>query len=394
MLIYIIIIIGLFFTAFYEIIFNISPTTKKKIFWSWVICLILFKGLRWDTGTDWSQYHSVFYESWWNNIFTFWRYGINTSYLEPGYVFLNTLIRTFLPHYTFFLLITNAFILYVFAKSIYNNLPQYQLVGLAILTVSTELFPVRQTLTFAILCYSMKYVLNGNLWKYLLCCLICFTIHRSSLLFVPFYFIFRTEFKFWRSILIYIVVIICSELMYRLFDLFNTSSLLILLTGGITETYNASQLALMNQEEYERSSVFITYTNSLIQMSLFSYTLKYMKQHLDLDDKHIILMNLVLNAYLTLICFNAIGMNPGFDSIYRMANALWVAYPFCIVFTIYVFIKKKLKLIALAIFILSFYIKYNTMPFMRPKSETYYLFVPYKSFLDQNQPIRSGYWYY
>ena len=180
----------------------------------------------------------------------------------------------------------------------------------------------------------------------------------------------------------------------RLFDLFNTSSLLILLTGGITETYNASQLALMNQEEYERSSVFITYTNSLIQMSLFSYTLKYMKQHLDLDDKHIILMNLVLNAYLTLICFNAIGMNPGFDSIYRMANALWVAYPFCIVFTIYVFIKKKLKLIALAIFILSFYIKYNTMPFMRPKSETYYLFVPYKSFLDQNQPIRSGYWYY
>ena len=283
MAIYNIILFGLFLTAICEILFCIESKRKRNIFSFWVVILILFKGLRWDTGTDWSQYYSVFNDADWNNIFSFWRYGIYSSYLEPGYVFINVIIKTFFPYYTFFLLITNIFILYAYTKIIWKYLPNYQLVALAILAVSTELFPVRQTLTFAILCLSFEYILNRDFKKYLLCCIVCFAIHRSSLLFVPLYWVLNFNFKLKQSIVIYICTIISINFMYKLFDLFNSSDLLISLTGGITQTYNATNENYQSeQDEYNFSSALISYINALVQLSFFAYTNNQLKKSLHL----------------------------------------------------------------------------------------------------------------
>lgn len=71
-----------------------------KVFWGVIALIVLFKGLRWDTGTDFPQYLACFENVTWSNFYHFERYGFGTQLLEPGYTFLNVLIKTVFFDYT------------------------------------------------------------------------------------------------------------------------------------------------------------------------------------------------------------------------------------------------------------------------------------------------------
>ena len=164
-MIYYILFISLFLTSLLDFT-KINKSLKNKLFIFWIIIFILFKGLRWDTGTDFNQFYACFKYSDWNNIFSFWRYGPDTTRMEFGYMFLNVLIKMIYPNYTFFLLITNAFILYSFGYLIKKYVPNQSLIALSIMIVSTEIFPVRQTLVTAILCYCIVFIQKKQLKYY------------------------------------------------------------------------------------------------------------------------------------------------------------------------------------------------------------------------------------
>lgn len=50
---------------------------------------------------------------------------------------------------------------------------------------------VRQSITIAIFIYSIRFIINGNFQRYLVCILIGFLIHKSMLICLPFYYFFR-----------------------------------------------------------------------------------------------------------------------------------------------------------------------------------------------------------
>lgn len=386
-MIYIILFTGLFITGLLDLTTHFKAKQKYLLFWFWIIIFILLKGLRWDTGTDWAQYYTCFEKSNWNNIFSYYRYGHGTTLMEFGYVFLNALVRTLFGHYTFFLLITNALILIMYGKVIYNFIPKYQLATLAIAMVSIELFPVRQTLTFSILCYALNYIIKKEFWKYLLCILICFTIHRISLVYIIFYFIFNIKFNYKRNILIYLSIIFLSELFYAAFDIMKGSLIIQLATGGLLNTYDATSETMKNMTEETNNT--IVYLSSILQLSLYSYC-----YHIIKDENIKLHFNLALNMYFICLCLNNIGLIPGFDSIFRLSNALAISYPLCIGFSFYSILKKPQlpTILIVGLFTATFYIKLKTQLIMHPESPDYKIVMPYKSFLQQDEYNRTGKW--
>ena len=85
-----------------------------------IIILILFIGLRWETGTDWLAYFKVFYTSPSSSEYDAVVFGI-----DQGYLLLNQLVYRFTSDYSYFLLLDAALALgavyYFIEKS--TNLP-------------------------------------------------------------------------------------------------------------------------------------------------------------------------------------------------------------------------------------------------------------------------------
>ncbi|MCQ2052885.1 MAG: EpsG family protein [archaeon] len=387
MLIYLILFGGIFGCALVDFVRPFNEKSRKELVVIWCVIFVLFKGLRWDTGSDWGQYYTCFEESSWSNIFSYWRYGYGSEKMEFGYVFINVLIKTILPHYSVFLIVTNAFIMYCVAKIILKYVPQRALVGLLMAMVSLELFPVRQSLAIAFFIYSIPYILDGKLKQFLLLMLLSFTLHRASILQIPFYWILRSNFSYKRNIIIYLFVILIPNVFYDVFSVLQNSFLNTLLGNGLRR-YNAVDVRFLMEFEGTQTSL-AGYINSILQLSLFSFVLS--KQQRSLSDRDTKPMNLCLNMYFVFLCLVSIASHPGFDSLYRIANVFIFGYALSVCYCVYYFKGKKHHLIAIALLMGMFAIKYNSLPIHENLNG---LFVPYKSFLSQDYATRSPIWFY
>lgn len=390
MVIYLFIFSLFFFIAFIDICCPIKESQSKILFRGLIVLLVFFKGLRWDTGSDWSQYYVTFENSSWGNIFSYARYGKGSTLMEPGYMFLNILIKTLFGYYTFFLLITNAIILYIYGKTIERFVPEYKLATLALLVVSTELFPVRTSLAFAVFCFSFKYILDNKFWKYAICIAICFFIHRSTSVLIILYPVLKSKFNYIRSIVIYIILIFASQILYNIFDYAHNIDILNILTGGLMDTYDASNenLQIFQESGEGTNNNLLTYISSIAQLTTFYFCCK-LSGFNEVYSKY---FNLSLNVYFVSLCIAVIGRIPGFGSLLRYVWAFSIGYSLCIGLSICVLKRKKYLLVGLIMFCLTFFIKFKTEPFIQLESDGIEFFLPYKSFLQQDEPIRSGSW--
>jgi hypothetical protein len=146
----------------------------------------LFRGLRWEVGTDWYSYYNMFLDVNWDDIFSFDR-GFGT--LESGYVFINLIIKSIGGNYTLFLLITNLFILITYAKFALTNskTPVYVFV---LIMFSTQFFPVRIGIAVAFILYGLCHFSRKNYIKIAICTSLAISIHFSAIVFIPVYFLF------------------------------------------------------------------------------------------------------------------------------------------------------------------------------------------------------------
>lgn len=381
-MIYYILFIGLFLSSLFDFT-KVNTKFKYNLFIFWLIIFILFKGLRWDTGTDFPQFYNCFKYSEWNNIFSFWRYGPDTTKMEFGYVFINILIKTICPYYTFFLIVTNAFILGSFAYLIRKYTPKYSLIALSIMIVSTEIFPVRQTLVTAILCYSIMFIQKRQLKYYIISIIICFCIHRSSLILLPLYWICRYKGSLKFYILIYLGLIFTRVILTNILSELLNTSVLSIISAGLTDTY------MVNDEEISSYSIS-TILNSLFHILLFMFTYnKYTKQ----DDRN--RYTICINFFFIYLSFNVLGSIPGLTMLYRISNNFIITYPICIAYSINA-IKKYDVFIVLALYTVSWGIKLKSNPCIN-KDNPYYssCYQPYYSIFDKNlnkELIRSENW--
>lgn len=158
------------------------PISNKKanaVMLFLIVVFTLFRGLRWDTGTDWESYLELFERASFSNIFSFDRYGNGSEFMEPGIVFINALFNTIFP-YTVYLLATNAFILWGYKRTVSYFLPKRRVFAFCFLIISVAFFPVRQEIANVIIMLSLPALLDKKYKQFILLSILAVLIHKTA----------------------------------------------------------------------------------------------------------------------------------------------------------------------------------------------------------------------
>lgn len=173
--------------------------SKKYMIWLSAILLILQSGLRnVAVGPDTYAYYLKFEESLsdtWMDVFSnFFTVYVEKEGKDAGYYLIQKLFTTFVPNFQSFL----VFIASVFFIAFFTFVDKYTSTKLEVflavfvyLSLFYEFYSVtgcRQVLATAFCLFSIKYIRERKPIPFFLLMLIAFSIHRSSLVFVPFYF--------------------------------------------------------------------------------------------------------------------------------------------------------------------------------------------------------------
>ena len=272
--------------------------------------MTLFQGLRWNTGADWYQFYWYFDNASWN-ILSYLRMG-GGRLLEPGYVLLNIVIKTIYNSYTLFLLITCAFVncTYVFwiKKLIRKNLTFV----FAIVLLNAPYFPVRQQLAATIFLWGVQFIYNRELKKYLVVVAIATTIHYSSIILIPFYWINKNV-KWWVLTLIYVSCPIITTYLPFIFKPFQ--ELLNVFAGSGSSLLFNQYIEGANMAHAKISSDDSNLSiYSLVTICMFGY-LK--DNFLKLESRGY--ASIFLNIYVIGVIGLLIGGIPGFNEFRRLS---------------------------------------------------------------------------
>lgn len=216
--IYVIIHVLVFLSLIFEI--NSSVKTKQNVIKLWCIFFTFFGGLRWGIGNDWLQYYEHFHRAEWDNIFNYDRYGNGRELLEPGFVFLNILVKTIFGKYYFFNLLVTGFIqfsYYRFSTFVYPKRPL--LVYAFLMNMASNYFAVRAGLCFGIILWAYMYMQRNDLKRYLITLFIAFFIHNQCIVLLPLYWLNKVKLNFYFATLLYIIVAFLSIKFQQIFTM-------------------------------------------------------------------------------------------------------------------------------------------------------------------------------
>lgn len=291
--------------------------TKRNAIFFIIILFTLFRGLRWNNGTDWPAYLEVFNRASLHNIFSYDRYGEGSTMMEPGYMLLNYIIKLF-GNYTLFLILTNAAILTNYYCFIKKMRASYPIITYALLLVSVDFFPVRQDLAIGIYLWAFYIMLNKDdikhpFVKYALLCIIGALFHKSCLILIPLYFILHYN----RNLVILTVCVFVSvvplangilQILSRHTDIINIS----------LSSMSAMEIINNHIEEFEISIV-----SQLYFFFWFTIFWLYKKRiaHPYFQEN--------LNGYVMTYIFIQLFYNPILIGFSRLAQYFFIFFPLC-----------------------------------------------------------------
>ena len=176
----------------------VSNRKSKKIINFIVIMLLIFiSGTRYRMGGS----DVLVYENVYNGapnvgvvlqyIFTGVNKGVNTNY-ETGFILICSIIKGMgFSYFGFILLFAILFYLLMYnglKEFVSDWAPFWALFMYKIMFYNTFI-SIRQGITMAIFCFSLKYIRDKKVLKYFIFCLIAFFIHRGAIILFPLYFV-------------------------------------------------------------------------------------------------------------------------------------------------------------------------------------------------------------
>ena len=180
-----------------------SNKTKKAVFCALVtVNWTLISGLRsLEVGADTLSYRNRFYHTLntpWRDVFAnFYQVYINDEGKDAGYTLFEKIVQIFVRDYQGYLVVVAAIFFICLGIWIYKNskLPCFSyLIFSAFLFGFYAVTGTRQTVATALVVFIGSELIRKNkFWKFLILCLVAFTIHKSSIVFIPFYFIAKKE---------------------------------------------------------------------------------------------------------------------------------------------------------------------------------------------------------
>lgn len=272
---------------------NSSRKSQNVMGWMVLVAVCLFQGLRWRTGTDWIPYYDVF-------IYANSRDPI--SNMEPGYLVLNKLIKSFTSNYSVFLLITCFLRLWLFARAA-KYFGVSNIAAILLVCFSAAIFPVRIHLAVAIYFNAYKYIVEKNFVKYLFVVFLAASVHMSALFALPFYLLSLKSFSYRTLIIVYIGACFLGYAVEPILESVNNFVMLGLFDSSEFAVEKISG-NLEGTMEYGRS--FVSVVMSLINGAFFVSLFCFIRQKYFREDKK---YDVLLFLYVFGLAFNRLFIN-------------------------------------------------------------------------------------
>ncbi len=192
----------------------IQPTQQKRKVFCWLssVSWILISGLRsWSVGADTLKYAEHFDRagsvSWADAFTSFYRGYLqgytpedaveNFWYKDPGYLLFQKIAHILTDDYQVYLIIIAVIFFSAMGRFVYKNSedPCFSYILFSVLFYSFyAVTGHRQTLATALIVFvGYELIKERKLWKFILITLVAFLLHKSVLLFAPFYFLSRIK---------------------------------------------------------------------------------------------------------------------------------------------------------------------------------------------------------
>lgn len=267
-------------SSIYE--FNQSKYVSRTWFYSIIVIMWLTAGLAYAISPDWIPYWNAF-EGASSTSFIDLPYLAERIDMELGYLMLNKVISSFGFGYASFLLIFVAISLYLKSSTIYKYSGYVFLSLLLYITPSyfvEEHVHLRQGIATATTIYSIRFIIDRKLYKFLLCIAIAFLFHKSSIIFILAYWIVKINLKP-LSIFIYIL----TAIIINIVGLSNViDGFVQFLPFGISDTYN----------DYANAEVEDSLTGIVVKLIIVAVTIIFNKRASENDEYYAYFRNLYL----------------------------------------------------------------------------------------------------
>lgn len=194
-------------------VYRIDRKLFKIAYFTLFLVLIIFVGARFETGPDLENYHAFYNQT---PIFDkLYKYYDDYKYipLEPAYLYLSSLIKTWGLNFQLFLFIfSSLFVFFIFkATPKYSNYVFFSIMLYLYYGYFTGFSAIRQVLAAAIFYYGIQYIFSGKLFKYILCVICSALFHISAIILFPLYFLCKMELKI-QSYLIILISSFCLRI--------------------------------------------------------------------------------------------------------------------------------------------------------------------------------------
>jgi hypothetical protein len=277
------ILIGIIVTIFAY--FSGKSNNERYLFIAFSI-IFIFLALRYDFGNDYMAYFDKFYEvdeASWNELRDVTGIDAIGESMEFGFIFLLKIFTVFSGYY-FFIAFHSLLICLLFFYLIKNNVEiQYYWFAIFLFVFNpnlmlVELSALRQTLAILCFLFSIKYLINRNIVKYLLFILLASSFHLSAIILVPLYFLFTPKPVGKYEPIIYIVLF--------LFFMF-FGSLLLSPLESITSTYLPKYISYVDDGE---KAILQSGFGIIIYSFIYLFILLFAKRE---NDREIVIYRIV-----------------------------------------------------------------------------------------------------
>lgn len=247
--------------------FKRNKSTCHNVFFFLLLIFFFMSFLRWERGTDWGSYYSFFQ---YLDLYQGGEY-------EYGFTLLNNIVAL-LGDYTMMLFIQACifYILMYICLTKFSLVPLFSLMILFVICNYAGIFFVRQTIAMSITTFSLFYIQEKKIAKFLTVVLLAASIHISALAFIISYFIFNKYYSLTRLFAILIVLALIGIVITAyIMPMFSSELRIFMKVSGYLEDGMDSDIGGM-------SSVLLYCRGAasrLFSLLLISYIVKDIRQH-------------------------------------------------------------------------------------------------------------------
>ncbi len=188
-----------------------SVENGLKMSWSYWLAILLFTlvfGLRYGVGIDYWSYHQVYVN--WHNISS----TAYADHLEPAFKLLLNLCHVLSLDVVWLFLLTTFLQIFFLALAFRDFKEPFAFMCLVLIftgvAMTNFMNVIRQNIAFCIFIYAIRFIEKRSFIKYLLFTILAFTFHRSAVILLPVYFVWRTRREWFRNTTVQIVLLLLS----------------------------------------------------------------------------------------------------------------------------------------------------------------------------------------